>query len=136
MVAGGAGQTARRGGTENPRLGRPSRPSWREPDSDQVEDAQHDGDRVPSRGLEGHSKILWSFRRELLASAPFKLSQKKGWTEVGRARLIGPEGGRRLAASRPSPSLGIAVARYRGMPHVSRPVDQGAVPPADVSALV
>src|SRR5207245_10954386 len=34
-------------------------------DTDQVEDAQHDGDRVPNRGLEGHGDIPYGDQRPL-----------------------------------------------------------------------
>jgi hypothetical protein len=32
--------------------------SGREPHANQVNDAQHDGDRKPNRGLEGHGEII------------------------------------------------------------------------------
>src|SRR5438128_2659501 len=38
-------------------------------DTDQVEDAQHDGDRVPNRGLEGHGDIPYGDHRPLASSA-------------------------------------------------------------------
>src|SRR5437773_10936922 len=38
-------------------------------DTDQVEDAQHDGDRVPRRGLEGHGEIPYGDRRLLASNA-------------------------------------------------------------------
>src|SRR5881296_920335 len=38
-------------------------------DTDQVEDAQHDGDRVPNRGLEGHGEIPYGDHRLLASNA-------------------------------------------------------------------
>src|SRR5256885_17272239 len=38
-------------------------------DTDQVEDAQHDGDRVPNRGLEGHGDIPYGDHRLLASNA-------------------------------------------------------------------
>src|SRR5207245_10471017 len=45
----------------------------REPDCDQVDDAQHDGDRVPNPGLEGHGEILSS------RSNGSRLGWRTGW---------------------------------------------------------
>src|SRR5712691_12245656 len=58
------------------RLGLPDR----EPGCDQVHDAQHDGDRVPNRGLEGHGEIL-SSRPNLLDGSPTPPSRKSPHAE-------------------------------------------------------
>src|SRR3989442_11715604 len=43
----------------------------RQPDSDQVEDAQQDGDRVPNRGLEGHGdQPIWNLSSIYTTSGP------------------------------------------------------------------
>src|SRR2546425_7502661 len=86
-----------------------------EPGPGQVDDAQHDGDRVPGRGLEGHQRSFRKHRTRPTSTNP------TAWWAAALTSLSGSasEANSRHPCERPHPSAAAISARPTPRPRAS-----------------